>query len=173
MQPLDDYILKLEQSNAPEKPIEIPQDPIQIVPKEDDPIIVISDDVCPSGHKAVCCRMWWREAHSAINLYTVVECWEYLAKLVACQVDARVWCCPAGQLHKRTYLANVQGTDCHNAYNVYIPPPPEQPFGQYHPLGDPSDPNDPYYLPDRHGVPDSDFWDDPLGLGSHDDDHEF
>lgn len=76
MQPLDDYILKLEQSNAPEKPIEIPQDPIQIVPKEDDPIIVISDDVCPSGHKAVCCRMWWREAHSAINLYTVVECWE-------------------------------------------------------------------------------------------------
>lgn len=76
MQPLDDYILKLEQSNAPEKSIEIPQDSIQIVPKEDDAIIVISDDVCPSGHKAVCCRMWWREVDSAIDQYTVVECWE-------------------------------------------------------------------------------------------------
>lgn len=82
MQPLNDYILKLEQSNPSERPVEIPKDSIQIVPKEDDPIIVTSDDVCGFGHEAVCCRMWWREAYSELTQYTVYECWECTILLV-------------------------------------------------------------------------------------------
>lgn len=61
--------------------------------------------------------------------------------------------------------------DCYNAYGVYISPPPEQTPGEWHPLGDPSDPTDPDYLPE--GDSSADFWEDPLELFLHHDDHEF
>ncbi|MCJ1267444.1 hypothetical protein MMC22_007329 [Lobaria immixta] len=112
MQPLEDFG-NLLQSNEPVKPIEIPKDSIQVVPKEDDPIIVTTGTICRDGFKAVCCRNWYREFDLS---YTVFACWEYLVNLLACQRDERIWCCPTGKMPKRAYLDTDGGSDCYNPY---------------------------------------------------------
>ncbi|MCJ1262637.1 hypothetical protein MMC22_002507 [Lobaria immixta] len=147
MQNLDDGFRNLLQSNEPKKPIEIPKDSIQVVPKKDDPIIVTPGGICLYGYEAVCCRMWWREAFSTLLQWTVFDCWEYLATILVCEANERVWCCPVGQIQKRGYLRK-QGSDCYNPYGLYGPPPPEQIPGQTpRPLGDPLDPSDPGFNP--------------------------
>ena len=79
MQTLEESFRNLLQLNEPKQPIKIPEDSIQVVPKKDDPIIVIPDTICIDGYKAVCCRKWWREFDAS---YTVFECWECTVLLV-------------------------------------------------------------------------------------------